>query len=239
MASESPELFLSASQKRGFSAIRLPRLALGRTRSMGKSLDGGDWCDRTPFRKAADDHETPSREAADDSTPAAESMNMHSTFATRHRQVLRDVKYDSCARQIQKNWAATRTRLAKRRLMYSTARRLHMHRASFQQREAFQKRLDRCGIAPPTVWQVNQAPKILREVAQDLRTAIRTVRTGGQVLGGLQAAALDRKVDPKGWKLVKSHVRNLAAMAAVEAILDDTHSAEVQWAELLKSVQTP
>jgi len=191
-----------------------------------------DWCDRTLPRKASEDA-TP---VTADATPQA----VKSSFATRHRQALRDIlKYDSSAREIQKNWAASRTRLAKKRLTYSTARRLHMGRASFQQRKELQKKLEDERIDQPTIWQLKESPKILREAMQDMCKAVRSVRIGKLFGEDLQATALDRKTNPKGWKLVKSHATNLMAVAAVEAMLEETHDAEVQWMALLKSVQSP
>merc|ERR1711988_112448 len=109
----------------------------------------------------------------------ASPVTAKSSFATRHRQALRDVlKYDASAREIQKNWAGVRTRLAKKRLTYSTARRLHMDRATFQQRQAAQKKLEDDRVDQPTIWQLNQAPTVLREVVQDVRQAVRSVRIG-------------------------------------------------------------
>lgn len=164
----------------------------------------------------------------------------NSSLATRHRRTLRDVvKYDSSARAIQKGWATSRAQLAKKRLAYSTARRLHMDRASFQQRLAVQNKLKDDGITQPTIWQLNEAPKILREAMHDMRLAIRSVRLGSRLVEDLQGKALESKVNPTGWKLVKSHATNILTVAAVGSMLTATHDAEVQWMELLKSVQTP
>jgi len=163
-----------------------------------------------------------------------------SSFAMRHRRALREVvKYDSSARAIQKGWATSRAQLAKKRLAYSTARRLHMDRASFQQRRSVQNKLKDDGITQPTIWQLNEAPKILREAMQDMRLAIRSVRFGSRLGEDLQGKALESKVNPTGWKLVKSHATNILTVAAVGSMLTATHHAEVQWMELLKSVQSP
>jgi len=151
------------------------------------------------------------------------------SFAARHRQTLRDrLDYDSAAEKIQKSWSSMEAQPAGKRLVSSRARQLHMERACWKEREALRKQTG----SPCLPWEA-------KEVAEDILAARRSVRISSALLEDLQTAALKNKADPKRWKLVKSHGRNLMALGAVTSILEDSHSAEVQWMELMESIQDP
>mmetsp|Transcript_75862 Transcript_75862/g.133998 ORF Transcript_75862/g.133998 Transcript_75862/m.133998 type:complete len:222 (-) Transcript_75862:99-764(-) len=220
---------MSPSPPQNTTCCKLPELP-ARTNTRKSNLSEVEWRNGTASGKAN----------APELTLPQLTLPEASNFAARHRQTLRDMlEYESAADKIQKTWSGIQAQPAAKRLACSRARQLHMYRACSQEGEAVQKQLENESVPLPTVSEATKAKEVLSEAAEDILSARRSVRISSALVEDLQTAALNSKADPKRWKLVKSHGRNLMALATVESILEDSHSAEVQWMELMKSVQAP